>query len=161
MSAKYNTAISSMGKYPELTTNAYKDMTGSFYKELKQCYQVADHTYGTDPRFKTCSKNLIEYLKRQNSASFLFNLIFFENKLIQEGNQPGAKLLGDSLEHTFNKTTFEPADTLLNLTMENVFKKYFERMAVNKYGDLTIEKNYRLFLITYITFQTNSSGIIL
>ncbi|MFC3560532.1 hypothetical protein [Pedobacter jamesrossensis] len=143
--AKYNISISSKVKYPELTTNAYKDMTGSFYKDLKHYYQVANNIYDTDPRFKTCSKDLIEYLKRQNSATFLFNLIFFENKLIQEGNRPGAKLLGDSLEYAFNKTIFKPSDTLLNFTMENVFKKYFERVATNKYGDLAIEKNYRLF----------------
>ena len=143
--AKYNTTINSKVKYPELTTNAYKDMTGSFYKELQHYYQAANSTYDTDPRFKTCSKDLIEYLKRQNSATFIFNLIFFENKLLQDGNRPGAKLLGDSLEHTFNKATFKAADTILNFTMENVFKKYFERMAINKYGGLTVEKNYRLF----------------
>jgi hypothetical protein len=143
--AKYDTHLDSKVKYPNINSGVYKDKISSFYKDLRNYYRISNSVYDTDPRFKTCSKNLIDYLKRKNSETFLFNLIFFEDKLPKESNPVAAKLLGDSLEFNFNKTKFIASDTLLNFTMENLIKKYFERMSGDKFANLATENNYRQF----------------
>ncbi|KIA96911.1 hypothetical protein OC25_00415 [Pedobacter kyungheensis] len=143
--AKYITKASTKIKFPDITANQYKDKVALFYHDLKDYYHTLNAVYDHDPRFKTCSKELIDYLKRRNLEAFFFSLIFSEKKLKAESNMPGVKLLGDSLEKDFRKAQFKASDTLLNFTMENLFKKYFERTVTDKFGNLAHEDNYRAF----------------